>query len=424
MAESALPENNGDHAVPKIKLGGGFYYLHNRRLGQGPRNWIRVDALGNSQVIEVDKLTMKHHCDLPARDIRLLDPLLVYPSTILAREKAIVVNMEQIRCIITADEFLLLNSRDSYVLQHVEELQRRLKSGVGDDQIRQAGGPDDVLGRAYFELPFEFKVLEVALEVVCALLDSQVTEQELEVYPLLDALTSKVTTINLERVRILKSRAVALTRRVQKVRDAIEHLMDNDDNMAEMCLTVKKKTKTKTRMESSFSGDQSSMQFRSKGPSVSAPVSPVSSPPDSGERLKHSLTTVWGRRKSMRASESTPESLEDLEVLLESYFVLIDSSLNKLTTMKEYIDDTEDFINIQLDSQRNRLIQFELLVTTTTLALAIFGTVVAVFGMNFDLPFFDDPATFIRIVIIAGVCGIIIFSASLGFLKYKKLMPH
>ncbi|KAK6267767.1 hypothetical protein QUC31_011927 [Theobroma cacao] len=401
MAESALPENNGDHAVPKIKLGGGFYYLHNRRLGQGPRNWIRVDALGNSQVIEVDKLTMKHHCDLPARDIRLLDPLLVYPSTILVREKAIVVNMEQIRCIITADEFLLLNSRDSSVLQHVEELQRRLKSGVGDDQIRQAGGPDDVLGRAYFELPFEFKVLEVALEVVCALLDSQVTEHELEVYPLLDALTSKVTTINLERVRILKSRAVALTRRVQK-----------------------KKTKTKTRMESSFSGDQSSMQFRSKGPSVSAPVSPVSSPPDSGERLKHSLTTVWGRRKSMRASESTPESLEDLEMLLESYFVLIDSSLNKLTTMKEYIDDTEDFINIQLDSQRNRLIQFELLVTTTTLALAIFGTVVGVFGMNFDLPFFDDPATFIRIVTIAGVCGIIIFSASLGFLKYKKLMPH
>ena len=65
-------------------------------------------------------------CDLPARDLRLLDPLFVYPSTILGRERAIVVNLEQIRCIIKADEVLLLNSLDSYVLQYVAELQRRL----------------------------------------------------------------------------------------------------------------------------------------------------------------------------------------------------------------------------------------------------------------------------------------------------------
>jgi hypothetical protein len=51
----------------------------------------------------------------------------VYPSTILGRERAIVVNLEQIRCIITADEVLLLNSIDNYdVLQYVIELQRRL----------------------------------------------------------------------------------------------------------------------------------------------------------------------------------------------------------------------------------------------------------------------------------------------------------
>jgi magnesium transporter len=40
---------------------------------------------------------------------------------------------------------------------------------------------------------------------------------EIEAYPLLDELTSKISTLNLERVRRLKSRLVALTRRVQKV---------------------------------------------------------------------------------------------------------------------------------------------------------------------------------------------------------------
>lgn len=78
----------------------------------------------------------------------------------------------------------------------------------------------------------------------------------------------------------------------------------------------------------------------------------------------------------MRSSESGTEtqSIEELEMLLEAYFVVIDSTLNKLTSvsttvllcilsscipflnpayffliqLKEYIDDTEDFINIQL----------------------------------------------------------------------------
>ncbi|KAJ6814955.1 magnesium transporter MRS2-1-like [Iris pallida] len=35
-------------------------------------------------------------------------------------------------------------------------------------------------------------------------------------------------------------------------------------------------------------------------------------------------------------------------MLLGAYFMVIDSTLNKLTSLKEYIDDTEDFINIQL----------------------------------------------------------------------------
>lgn len=43
-------------------------------------------------------------CAIPARDLRILDPVLVYPSTILGREKAIVINLEHIKAIITAEE--------------------------------------------------------------------------------------------------------------------------------------------------------------------------------------------------------------------------------------------------------------------------------------------------------------------------------
>lgn len=395
-----------------------------KKRGQGLRSWIRVDATGNSQVIEVDKFTMMRRCDLPARDLRLLDPLFVYPSTILGREKAIVVNLEQIRCIITADEVLLLNSLDSYVLQYVVELQKRLTTtGVWQsdaaDSNRRSRTFDDVFGNPSPDyLPFEFRALEVALEAACTFLDSQAAELEIEAYPLLDELTSKISTLNLERVRRLKSRLVALTRRVQKVRDEIEQLMDDDGDMAEMYLTEKK-----SRMESSFFGDQSVMGFKSNdGLSASAPVSPVSSPPDS-RRLEKSLSIARSRHDSMRSSESATESIEELEMLLEAYFVVIDSTLNKLTSLKEYIDDTEDFINIQLDNVRNQLIQFELLLTTATFVVAIFGVVAGVFGMNFAIPLFDDAGAFKWVLLITGITGIIIFSAFVWFFKYRRLMP-
>ncbi|KAK3427812.1 hypothetical protein EUGRSUZ_F03969 [Eucalyptus grandis] len=401
-----------------------------KKRGQGLRSWIRVDTSGHSEIIEVDKFTMMRRCDLPARDLRLLDPLFVYPSTILGREKAIVANLEQIRCIITADEVLLLNSLDSYVLQYVVELQRRLTT-AGAGEVWQPEGADlssrrgsrnfdDLFGNTSPDyLPFEFRALEVALETACTFLDSQAAELEIEAYPLLDELTSKISTLNLERVRRLKSRLVALTRRVQKVRDEIEQLMDDDGDMAEMYLTEKKR-----RVESSYYIDQSSIGYRSNdvAQSLSAPVSPISSPRD-GRKLEKSLSIARSRHESMRSSESSTDRIEELEMLLEAYFVVIDNTLNKLTSLKEYIDDTEDFINIQLDNVRNQLIQFELLLTTATFVVAIFGVVAGIFGMNFDISLFDNADAFQWVLIITGGCLLVIFSALVCFYRYRRLMP-
>lgn len=104
--------------------------------------------------------------------------------------------------------------------------------------------------------------------------------------------------------------------------------MDDDGDMAEMYLTEKKR-----RMEASFYGDQSILGFRSSdGASLSAPVSPVSSPPDS-RRLEKSLSIARSRHDSMRSSDNTTENIEELEMLLEAYFVVIDSTLNKLTSV-------------------------------------------------------------------------------------------
>ena len=41
----------------------------------------------------------------------------------------------------------------------------------------------------------------------------------------------------------------------------------------------------------------------------------------------------------------------------------------------EYVEDTEEYINIELDSSRNRLIRLEVVLTAGTFALAIFTLV-------------------------------------------------
>uniref|UniRef100_A0A453CC03 Magnesium transporter n=1 Tax=Aegilops tauschii subsp. strangulata TaxID=200361 RepID=A0A453CC03_AEGTS len=293
------------------------------------------------------------------------------------------------------------------------------------------------------DLPFEF----IALEAV---------ELEAEAYPLLDELTAKISTLDLERARRLKSKLVALTRRVQKVRDEIEQLMDDDGDMAEMYLTEKK-----MRMEAS-SLDEEGLQGiagnNAFGTSVSAPVSPVSSPP-APRRLEKQFSFARSRHSSFKSSESSQYNIEELEMLLEAYFVVIDYTLSKLTSvqsmncllvsllfslisllrntladnfaiyipfsqLKEYIDDTEDFINIQLDNVRNQLIQFELLLTTATFVVAIFGVVSGVFGMNFEgVAVLKVPHAFEWTLIITGVCGAVIFACLLWYFKKRRFFP-
>jgi magnesium transporter len=90
--------------------------------------------------------------------------------------------------------------------------------------------------------------------------------------------------------------------------------------------------------------------------------------------------------------------------------------------LKEYIDDTEDFINIQLDNVRNQLIQFELLLTTATFVVAIFGVVAGVFGMNIPIDLFDEPRAFKWILGSTGVAGFIILFSFIWFFKQKNLM--
>ncbi|CAN1270746.1 Magnesium transporter MRS2-7 [Linum perenne] len=307
--------------------------------------WMSLDRTGNGTVIEADKQAIMRRVQINARDLRILDPVLSYPSAILGRGKVIVLNLEHIKAIVTAEEVLLRDPLEEGVAPIVEQFRSRLPPAnhgreEEDDEVDDSEQSD---GTGEAEFAFEFRALEVALEGICSFLDARTIELETAAYPALDELTSKISSRNLDRVRKLKSSMTRLTNRVQKIRDELEQLLDDDDDMAELYLSRK----------------------------LSVPTSPAANFAGPNWSLTSPTATVTSRASRFDRASSFPvdeePDVEEIEMLLE---------------LREYIDDTEDYINIQLDNHRNQLIQLELFLSSGTVCLSVYSLVAAIFGMN------------------------------------------
>ncbi|XAR72980.1 hypothetical protein NMG60_11019813 [Bertholletia excelsa] len=475
-----LLEDDGEilRPVGGAAVGGGL-----RKKAAGVRPWLLLDAAGQAQVVEAGKHTIMRRTGLPARDLRILDPLLSYPSTVLGRERAIVINLEHIKAIITAQEVLLLNSRDPSVMPFVEELQRRIlrhhhavkaqEAGVADDDTNWANlydmeGPmsrsdspqnfsggfpakdeeGEVDRKQALEnqdgskvLPFEFIALEACLEAACTCLENEAKTLEQEAHPALDKLTSKISTLNLERVRQIKSRLVAITGRVQKVRDELEHLLDDDEDMAEMYLTEKMMDLENSSQSSVNEEDgmdengrdgripaETSLGNNGDSTSYEGEVQNIDNAQEQLYVASHAtIRDSYGTRTSTTHSATGKHlDVEELEMLLEAYFVQIDGTLNKLSTLREYVDDTEDYINIMLDDKQNHLLQMGVMLTTATLVVSAFVVVCGVLGMNIKIELFDkEKASMQEFLWTAGggTTGcIFLYVVAVAWYKHKRLL--
>ncbi|KAL4272974.1 hypothetical protein GQ457_13G007050 [Hibiscus cannabinus] len=443
-----------------------------RKKGTGVRAWLILDSACQTQTVEAGKHAIMRRTGLPARDLRILDPLLSYPSTILGRERAIVINLEHIKAIITAQEVLLLNSKDPSVTPFVDEIQSRIlchfqatkdQEGAVDDSnyiIRSSSQnlssrfsqPQNLDDEGKSEekqslenpngskiLPFEFVALEACLEATCSCLENEARTLELEAHPALDKLTSKISTLNLERVRQIKSRLVAITGRVQKVRDELEHLLDDDEDMAEMYLTEKQlleNSSTSSMNEREDMGDvvlrpdnnyrtpaEISLATNYEGDiqESDTPLDNLFAPTNAIGRDSHGTHT-----STTRSAISKHLDVEELEMLLEAYFVQIDGTLNKLSTLREYVDDTEDYINIMLDDKQNHLLQMGVMLTTATLVISAFIVVAGVFGMNIHIELFNPDkagmSDFLWTIGGSTAGSIFLYVIAIAWCKYKRLL--
>lgn len=156
----------------------------------------------------------------------------------------------------------------------------------------------------------------------------------------------------------------------------------------------------------------------------------------SGAAHSHRSKTKSGNKSSSSSSSSSGDSSLDsndadvavVEMLLEPYFMQIDNTYNKLQTLCEYIDDTEDFINIELDSKRNQIIRMDIILTSFNASVAIVTAFTSLFAMNLAMIPGDGwkgqgpYSWFVAISVASGVGALFCFFSVMAFARFKRIL--
>ncbi|KAF7848378.1 hypothetical protein BT93_L2051 [Corymbia citriodora subsp. variegata] len=414
-----------------------------RKKAMRVKTWLVVDSTGRVQQIDAGKQSIMRRTGLSARDLRILNPSLSYPSSITGRERVIVIKLEHIKGIITAHDVWLLNSRDPAVVPFVEELKRRFLHYHEANEVKIHGnggaeqtaeelakileGSQESVERSLGlkeqrdrlqTLPFEFVALEACLEAACSCLDEETKALEQEAYPALDSLTSEISSFYLERVRQIKGRLVALTQRVQKVRDELEHLLEDDGDMAGMYLTSKLLQKEdEDASSSSATVEEDENHVLNNDRHIPNPLLSRGPLNDEIERVESN---------DSRGTPASHADVAELEMLLEAYFAQVDGTLNKLSTLREYVDDTEDYVNIMLDDKQNNLLQMGVLMTTAILVLSVYIVIVGVLGMNITINLWHPPNNsqedFLWTIGACSIGTIVLYVGIVTWYKYKRVL--
>uniref|UniRef100_A0A7S3XEP0 Magnesium transporter n=1 Tax=Picocystis salinarum TaxID=88271 RepID=A0A7S3XEP0_9CHLO len=355
-----------------------------RDVAHRKSNWHKIDELGNLETICVDKYHLASTLNVPYRDMRVLDPLIPSetPSSIFIRENALVLNLEHIKAVVLADRCYILASDAVKLFVH-EVLERlSLKAAHGEDTVEKKD-MKYALSLDAKDLPFELRVLEAALAEICRAMEREVAGLVEEAIPALDKLASRVSRDKLEKVHWIKIKLNRLVYRVGNIREELKKLLDDDDDMRDMLIGQQSSTNDGSEPDPAISGTG---------------------------------------RYSTSTNSLLEEAMDDVESLLEIYFMLSDNSHKRLRNLEQKIDDTEDLINIDLNSKRNELFGLEVILTSFTAVFGFVAMIGAIFGMNLENRWEDSHVAFMWVTIGSCLVGFLIIMLVMWYLRRRRVL--
>ncbi|KAH7271622.1 cora-like Mg2+ transporter protein-domain-containing protein [Fusarium solani] len=273
-----------------------------------------VDENGNVILVdgEFKKTELIAKYGLLPRDLRKIDSSNL--PHILIRPSAILLNLLHLKVLIKHDRVLLFDvygSKTSYPQSaFMYDLQGKLQQ-----KNTQGSG----------SLPYEFRALEAVLTSVTSELEADFEAVREPVMHILSELEDDIDRQKLRVLLILSKRVSTFEQKVKLVRDAIEDLLEADDDLAAMYLTEK----------------------------------------------AHDL---------YRGMDDHTE----VEMLLESYHKLTDEIVQEAGSLVSGIRNTEDIVRAILDANRNALMLLEIKFSVGTLGLAMGTFLAGLYGMNLE----------------------------------------
>ncbi|QDZ21869.1 Magnesium transporter [Chloropicon primus] len=402
-------------------------YQTRQKMKAPHTNWVSINSQGGVCKVAADKraITKAKELGVTTRELRMFDQVYGHfhnnTTRILVRENALLFVMEGYRLIITKDEVFIplfglpaetlsdLVKELEYVLTRRSNILKRIKKqkALGEGGQRtfgtpQKGSPGSTESEDDDEeiLPFELRVFEVALGRVVGYYKDMIVDLDEACHPALEALTKSVDKVTLDHVRALKNKQASMTKKLEAVVEELERIMDDDDDMKRMILS-EDFFEDPDLMES-VSGLQSGTPRKPVFQAETLGGTPDGTP---GLTLRTSLRT----NDEDHAEHEVDHALDMVENLLEFYFSILDHAFDCLKTLEEIIDNTEEMINIELDTARNRLIKLEIMLTGCTFTFTIYAVVAGVLGENLDLPESIVSQFWIVNLVTIAVCSMLLF---------------
>lgn len=126
---------------------------------------------------------------------------------------------------------------------------------------------------------------------------------------------------------------------------------------------------------------------------------------------------------SLKKTGRLPHSSEhgEVEVILETYLRKVDELLNEVEQMVRSITLTEEHIQIRLDSTRNSMMKLELLCSICTFGVTSAALGAALFGMNLPNGFEKSPLAFVGATAIFMILGVLIVRKGITIAKKRSI---
>jgi magnesium transporter len=439
--------------------------------------WTVLDEHGRAKNLKASKAHVAAAFGVPLRDLHYLDPLrpTLTPANIFIRPKCLIVNLEHMKFIVTAEIALFLNAESLEVKRFVKFLRKYLKeveiaqTQKREDLVKEATMMETIIRdenenetqklqqsnsalknaqtttkikeERVLHLPFELLVLECAMHELGLVLDNETIALEREAAPCMEKMLQSVQAEELAEGRRIKEKLNALILRLEAFTEALSSILEHDESLDAMCLSKLKVMELVRGDDISATAAPDDDNENESAKKMGAAATTQTTTTKKSSKKAQFITRVISNPTGMTMNEEQeydPENEEEFETidstneedghehegaeaLLEAYFMHSAATQKRAHALKDLLQNTEAVSSMILDRQRNELIKIDLVVSAALFACSIVSVAGSIFGMNLQSNLETKSGFFVGVIVVTSALAAASFLFIIFYCSRKNL---